>query len=82
MLEPSECPFQTVVLSQSVALSAPFTQESDRFPLHRMRRSLPFIVDAVPSPGSVEILPLQGQALKTSFSFSTHGWVDEESERL
>ena len=44
------------------------------------RRSVPFIVDAAPSPGSVEIRPLQGQALKTSFSFSTDGWLDEAGD--
>ena len=43
-----------------------------------MLRSMPFAVDAVPSPGQIEIAPVQGKALKTSFTFSTNGWSDEE----
>lgn len=39
---------------------------------------MPFVVDAVPSPGQIEIAPVQGKALKTSFAFSTNGWSDEE----
>lgn len=45
-------------------------------------RSLPFLVDAAPSPGQVQILPLQGEALKTSFSFGTNGWSDEDTSSL
>lgn len=45
-------------------------------------RSLPFLVDAAPSPGQVQILPLQGEALKTSFSFETNGWSDEDTSSL
>lgn len=46
--------------------------------IRRLHRSLPFLVDAAPSPGQVQILPLQGEALKTSFSFETNGWSDED----
>lgn len=45
-------------------------------------RSLPFLVDAAPSPGRVQILPLQGEALKTSFPFGTNGWSDEDNTSL
>jgi len=45
-------------------------------------KSMPFTVDAVPSPGQIEIAPVQGKALKTSFTFSTNGWSDEDATSL
>lgn len=45
-------------------------------------RSLPFVVDAAPTPGVVVAIPQEGEALKTQFTFSTSGWTDEETEVL
>ena len=41
-------------------------------------KSLPFVVDAAPSSGHVQLLPVNGGALKTRFTFSTNGWSDED----
>ena len=43
-----------------------------------MDRSTFFIVDGVPSPGEVQLLPAVGQALQTRFAFTTAGWSDED----
>ncbi|CAK9105808.1 unnamed protein product [Durusdinium trenchii] len=44
--------------------------------------SLPFVVDAAPTPGVVVAIPQEGEALKTQFTFSTSGWTDEDTDSL
>ena len=43
-----------------------------------LQRSPAFVVDAAPSAGHIQMSPVQGEALKTSFTFSTNGWSDED----
>ena len=44
--------------------------------------SEPFLANAVPSGGLMELVPLSGEGLTTGFGVNTFGWTDEEEHLL